>query len=199
MFNTSKTEVKELLVSMGQLTIGDDFLKIENYPFEPSIAFRQTTFSSSTIDDIDFKSYPPTFRIKNEIIFLTAEKKTELEIFATKNNIKTVERPMIWEWILEPFLDTEFTPVTDQRLTNLLGNYGLTVDKVKTLRAEVETQMLKYNFDTMLWEWGGLDTTTLRTNRRASANSGFKKLAVQWLNEALCFVSSAVVADSFVS
>ena len=159
MFNTSKTEVKELLVSMGQLTIGDDFLKIENYPFEPSIAFRQTTFSSSTIDDIDFKSYPPTFRIKNEIIFLTAEKKTELEIFATKNNIKTVERPMIWEWILEPFLDTEFTPVTDQRLTNLLGNYGLTVDKVKTLRAEVETQMLKYNFDTMLWEWGGLDAS----------------------------------------
>jgi hypothetical protein len=29
-------------------------------------------------------------------------------------------------------------------------------------------------------------------------NSGFKKLAVQWLNEALCFVSSSVLADSFV-
>jgi hypothetical protein len=29
-------------------------------------------------------------------------------------------------------------------------------------------------------------------------NSGFKKLAVQWLNEALCFVSSVVLADSFV-
>jgi Flp pilus assembly protein TadD len=33
---------------------------------------------------------------------------------------------------------------------------------------------------------------------RAAANSGFKKLAVQWLNEALCFVSSSVLADSFV-
>jgi len=31
------------------------------------------------------------------------------------------------------------------------------------------------------------DTTT--------ANSTYKKLAVQWLNEALCFVSSFVVAD----
>jgi hypothetical protein len=31
-----------------------------------------------------------------------------------------------------------------------------------------------------------------------TANSGFKKLAVLWLNEALCFVSSSVVADSFV-
>ena len=29
-------------------------------------------------------------------------------------------------------------------------------------------------------------------------NSGFKKLAVQWLNEVLCFVSSSVLADSFV-
>ena len=29
-------------------------------------------------------------------------------------------------------------------------------------------------------------------------NSTYKKLAVQWLIEALCFVSSSVVADSFV-
>ena len=36
------------------------------------------------------------------------------------------------------------------------------------------------------------------TERRAATNSTYKKLAVQWLNEALCFVSSFVVADSFV-
>ena len=29
-------------------------------------------------------------------------------------------------------------------------------------------------------------------------NSTYKKLAVQWLNEALCFVLSFVLADSFV-
>jgi hypothetical protein len=33
--------------------------------------------------------------------------------------------------------------------------------------------------------------------RRTTGNSTYKKLAVQWLNEALCFVSSSVVADSF--
>jgi hypothetical protein len=33
--------------------------------------------------------------------------------------------------------------------------------------------------------------------RCTTANSTYKKLAVQWLNEALCFVSSAVLADSF--
>jgi len=34
--------------------------------------------------------------------------------------------------------------------------------------------------------------------RRAAANSTYKKLAVQWVNKALCFVSSFVVADSLV-
>jgi hypothetical protein len=38
----------------------------------------------------------------------------------------------------------------------------------------------------------------MQRRRRAAGNSTYKKLAVQWLNEALCFVSSAVVADIFV-
>lgn len=36
------------------------------------------------------------------------------------------------------------------------------------------------------------------TDSKAAHNSGFKKLAVQWLIEHLCFVSSSVLADSFV-
>jgi hypothetical protein len=175
MFSTSMAEVKELFVSMGELTIGDDFLKIENYPFEPSIAFKQATFSLDRIDDIDFKSFPPTIRIKCELIFLTAEKKAELENFAIKNNIKTVERPRVWEWILEPFLDTEFTTVTEQRLTNLLEHYGITTQNVNDLRTEVETQMLKYNFDTMLWEWGALGASdVLRAMRTKYNNEEFR-------------------------
>jgi hypothetical protein len=41
--------------------------------------------------------------------------------------------------------------------------------------------------------------TTNKYDRKEgrSANSTYKKLAVQWLNEHLCFVSSSVVADSF--
>ena len=35
------------------------------------------------------------------------------------------------------------------------------------------------------------------TERKTTSNSTYKKLAVQKLNEALCFVSSSVVADSF--
>lgn len=57
MFSTSNAEVHELLISMGTLTIGNDFLKIENYPFEPSLAFGQPLFLASQIDDIDCSSY----------------------------------------------------------------------------------------------------------------------------------------------
>jgi len=35
-------------------------------------------------------------------------------------------------------------------------------------------------------------------DKQRTANSTYKKLAVQWLNEALCFESSFVVADSLV-
>ena len=37
------------------------------------------------------------------------------------------------------------------------------------------------------------------TNKKEArtANSTYKKLAVQWLNEALCFASSSVLAGSF--
>ena len=34
--------------------------------------------------------------------------------------------------------------------------------------------------------------------RKPAHNSTYKKLAVQWLNEALCFVSSLVLTNSLV-
>jgi len=38
----------------------------------------------------------------------------------------------------------------------------------------------------------------INRNKAHTPNSTYKKLAVQWLNEALCFVSSFVVVESFV-
>jgi len=42
------------------------------------------------------------------------------------------------------------------------------------------------------------DTSKIRLKRRAAPNSSYKKLAAQWLNEAMCFVSSFVVADNLL-
>ncbi len=38
----------------------------------------------------------------------------------------------------------------------------------------------------------------MNETRTPAGNSTYKKLAVQWLNEALCFVLSSVLADSLV-
>lgn len=157
LFGASKSELKELLASIGDLTVGKDFLIIDNYPFEPSIAYHQPIIKANQIDELNSQSYPPTIKVGNELIFLTREKKDELEAFATRNNVAIVVRPAIWSWILEPFLDTEYTPEADEKAMEFLGNYGLTAEQVKSLRTEVQTQMMKYNFDTMLWEWGSFD------------------------------------------
>ena len=85
-------------------------------------------------------------------------------------SIKTTKRPNIWGWILEPFLDTEFTAETDQRLTRLLESYGMTVENVQYLRAEVATQMVKYNFDTMLWEWVSFNASDVLRAMRVKYN-----------------------------
>jgi hypothetical protein len=37
-----------------------------------------------------------------------------------------------------------------------------------------------------------------KKSRTPACNSTYKKLAVQWLNDALCYISSSVVLDSFV-
>ena len=176
MFSSSKKEVRDMLVSTGQLRIESNFLQIDDYPFQPSIAYGQTKIFADTIDEIDIESYPPTIKVKDELIFLTSEKRDELKAFARRNDLRTEKRPDIWGWILEPFLDTEFTKETDERLTSLLTEYGLTKETVDSIRKEVKTQMLKYNFDTMLWEWGGLGAEdVLKAMRTKYGEEDFKE------------------------
>lgn len=186
LFGKSKKELEEMFVSLGELSIDGKFLKIENYPFEPSIAYKQATFRADQIKDISYRLFQPTIRIKEELIFLSAEYRKELEIFATNNNIKVVKRPIIWGWILEPFLDTEYTKETDQRLIGFLNDYGLTTDEVKSLRAEIEAQMYKYNFDTMLWEWIYFDASdVLRAMRTKYNKQEFKDFYARVMKIAL--------------
>lgn len=93
MFRSSKSEIREFLVSLGQLSFADDSLTIKNYPFEPSIAYRQNTFPSEQIDDIDFTSSPPTCRIGNELLFLSAEQKLNLKILPEEITLKLLNAP----------------------------------------------------------------------------------------------------------
>ena len=168
-----------MLVSRGDLKIEQDFIIVENYPLQPSIAYKSKWIGASEIINIDLKAADPTIQIGGKLIFVPANIKEIFVNFATANNIPTVERADIWDWLLEPFLDTEYLEETHKRLATLLTTYGLTEDKVSAIRAEVKTQMLKYNFDTMLWDWAHLGTLdvlcTMRTKYNAEQFADFYK------------------------
>jgi hypothetical protein len=153
MFTTSKEEIREMLVDRGEFTIESGSINVNNYPFKPSIISQKQKIVANDIINIDIKATPPTIRIGDELIFIPINMKKQLLEFASLNQIPIVERSDIWDWLLEPFLDTEYSDQTHQRLNALLATYGLTEDRVAAIRSEVKIQMLKYNFDTMLWDW----------------------------------------------
>jgi outer membrane protein assembly factor BamA len=56
-----------------------------------------------------------------------------------------------WSWLLEPYLDTEYTAEDDEKITNLLIENGFPKQEISKIRNEIEEQMYKYN--SILWEW----------------------------------------------
>lgn len=155
-FGSSKYEMKNLLCGIGESEILDSEIKISKYPFEPSSVFPEKVISVNEINAISWDSYPPLIRIDNEVIFISREYSDQLKKFADNNKIETFEATRNWDWLLEPYVDTEYTDETDLRLTELLKKNGILKEEIDKIRSEVKEQMFKYNFDTMLWEWGSL-------------------------------------------
>lgn len=182
MFTTSKKELESMLVGTGTMQIIENNIVIRDYPFEPSRAYHEQLFKLSDINNISVTSRPISIQVQDELIFVSAENKSELLTFAHKNHIRLVGRSYVWSRILEPFLDTDYSTETDERLTLLLTQAGLSEERVFELRKEVKTQMLKYNFDTMLWEWVNLDVfdvlRAMRTNYDKEQFSDFYKRAM---------------------
>lgn len=99
---------------------------------------------------------------------------------------------MIWEWILEPFLDTEYTADIHQRSTLYLESYGLDPEYVHSIRNEVHEQMMSYNFDTMLWEWCSLGATDVLKAMQAKYNKeAFRKFYAKVMQLALLAPSTS--------
>lgn len=183
MFSTSPEEVSQLLVKLGDSVFEQDGILFENYPFAPSFAYTHKKVYTGVIIDVDVSGMPPTIRVGNELLFVSATKKEELTEWATTNNIPVVKRDDLWGWLLEPFLDTEYLEDMHERLKGLLAKYGLAEPQVTAIRDEVAEQMLKYNFDTMLWDWvhlGAMDVlSAMRTKYSADQYADFYKRAMQ--------------------
>lgn len=157
-FGSTGEEIAAFLAPWGDAKIKAATITIENYIFEPSIAYGHKVFHARDIKYINLQSFPPAICVEKELIFISAMLKGELELFAVNNQIPVSKVFSPWAFILDSFLDTEFSDEAKQKTNDVLAQYGLTSLEVNQIRATVEAQMLKYNFDTMLWNWTSFDT-----------------------------------------
>lgn len=150
-------EIKNMLCGLGKSNIQENRISISEYPFEPSIAYPGKIIYASEIKFISADFGLCRLYVGNDIIFITSEQKSELLKFAESYEIELKTHTWNWDWILEPYLDTEFTHDNEKRIDNCLNEVGLSKIETEKIRKEVGEQMFKYNFDTMVWDWCSLD------------------------------------------
>lgn len=169
-YNSSQYELENLICGIGKSKIENTSIIIEEYPFLPSFVSKKNKIENIDIEAICFNSFPPKLKIKNELIFIAKEKQEELKQFAERNNIKIFETTGNWDMLLEPFLDTETSDEENNRINKQLNANGLNNSEIEKIRKEVEEQMLKYNFDTILWEWVSLGLPDVLSAMRVKYN-----------------------------
>ncbi|WP_299245060.1 hypothetical protein [uncultured Aquimarina sp.] len=165
-----KIRVDNLICGIGESEIRENAIFISNYPFEPSLAYPEKLIKASEIDAICIEFGASKIRISDDIVFVSAEKKDQMKIFAERNNIPLSLYSWNWDWILEPYLDTEFTEENKKLTTERLHENGLNTIEVDAIRKEIGKQMYRYNFDTMLWDWCSLSLQDVLSAMRAKYN-----------------------------
>jgi hypothetical protein len=134
----------------------EDSIGFNKYDFTPSMVYSKSGIKKilvNEIEEIDIQGAPPVLKIGKELVFISAEHRSELESFAKRNNIVIQARFDIWDAILEPFIDTEFTAENAKKNRENLKKYGLGEEKVQKWRDRVGEAMTAYNFGTGLWDW----------------------------------------------
>lgn len=153
-FGSTPFEIGKFQCGIGESVIRENTIWIENYPFEPSNVYPSREIHVPEINEIHLDCYPLTLKIEKELIFISRNLLEDLKNFATQNDIPIKTRTANWNWITEPYLDTEFDQAQKEKTIELLISNGISAAEIEELRTEIADQMYKYNFDTMLWEWG---------------------------------------------
>lgn len=186
-FTSTKDEIRKMMIGLGTFSIQANKIRIQDYPFEPSKVYGSMELFPHDISSIDISSRPLTIRTGDELVFVPATETEKLWTFTLAHRIPLVKRDNVWGWLLEPFLDTEYTKETHQKLAVLLSAYDLNETFVRLTRKEVATQMFKYNFDTMLWEWCCLGADDVLRAMRVAYNAD-DFLDFYWRTMSICLL-----------
>lgn len=135
-----------------EVTFADDHLFFpENHLSRTGGSF-DGTLAAAAIQDADPAATPPEVRTKaGEVLFVSATQRQDLERFCQASQIRIRKRPDVWGDLLEPFIDTEFTPQQQAATLSRLHQAGLTDAEIEQIRARVRPLMLAYN--ALHWDW----------------------------------------------
>lgn len=129
----------------------------QNYAFKAASVYPSGLISYTHIEEVLINASPPEIRTKTgEVLFISAEQKEELEKIVQTNQISITCRIDVWAYILEPFLDTEFTPEEEENTLRLLEENNISRQECEKVRAYVSNAMYSYNITSGLWDWAHL-------------------------------------------
>jgi hypothetical protein len=132
------------------------------------------TLAAAAIQDADPAAAPPEIRtLSGETLFVSAVQREDLERFCQASQIPIRKRPDVWGDLLEPFIDTQFTPEHQTATLSRLRQAGLTAAEVARIRAKVGPLMLAYN--AFHWDWfhlGLADLLDAATTTRLPQHQG---------------------------
>ena len=146
---------------MNSCKFTEQVIVIENYPYRSSSCFPNKLVSVQEIIDVSY-GYPITIRLVNkDVIFISRELKKDVSVFVDRWHIPVVNRYDPWNYVLEPFLDTEYTNEDHEQAMHILLLNGITEEQCMAWRQKFKNVMKSYNFDSMLWEWCQLGASDL--------------------------------------
>ena len=147
-------------------TFDSNGILISQYPFPPASIYPHGRIECSAIRDVDPSAGPLEIRTRNgETLFVSAEQSDAFHDWITKSQLPIARRVDAWHLILEPFLDTEFTPDEQEQTLLALGNIGIPRTDVMRIRDSVGNAMLAYNGFLCDWVHLGLFDVLTATRR----------------------------------
>lgn len=162
---------------------GDGWLEFEAYPFAEASVRALPRVAAAEVAEVDPAGFPPLLRVGDELLFVHAAQKAELEEWAARHGVAVRSRFDVWAALLEPALDTPLSPDDLRRSFGLLKRHGLTEEEVVGMRARVLDPMRLWNIESMAWEWvhlGLFDALSVLLGR-----PGFEEFYVEAMELAL--------------
>ncbi len=138
-----------------EVRVEPEALHFVRYPFWPASVRKRPALAAERFTGWNPRTFPPSLILDTgEVLFVPASAQGEVHAWALAEGIRTLCGLDLWALLLEPFLDTEFTPEQESRTLAILEGEGFSRQQVQAWRDRVGPKMLLAN--SLWWEWGHL-------------------------------------------